>query len=450
MMDWQTLLSNQRIGRSKPDIDQARSDFERDYDRIIFSFPFRRLQDKTQVFPLPEHDFVHTRLTHSLEVSVVGRSLGRQVGEVILQRHPKLGQYYSKFDFGAITAAAALAHDLGNPPFGHAGETAISEFYLSNPNGQRFEQMLTPQQWADFIDFEGNANGFRILNHPRYQDLRLTYATLAAFTKYPRPARVPEKEAGRRSQKKYGFFQANLQEFEQVATGTGMLPGRHPHVWRRHPLAFLVEAADDLCYHIIDLEDGCRMGLVSEEQTRDLLAAIIGPRYRPEKYAQIKSVDERIGALRALAIGELIQQCATVFLDVEAQILDGSFDSALADHVPAKKVMDEIIGLSIKNIYRSRPIRETEAAGYEVLDGLLEAFTTGAHAYTQAQQNGTKLQGRALSLYRLLPGSLRQELKNGTVDTYHMLLQCTEYVGNMTDSYAISLFRKIKGISLGA
>jgi dGTPase len=274
-MNWQHLLSSKRINQ-KSDTGSAasRSAFEQDYDRIIFSHPFRRLQDKTQVHPLPEEDFVHTRLTHSLEVSSVGRSLGKRVGEVIIQRHPELQQQFSLFDFGAIVAAASLAHDLGNPPFGHAGEDAISDFFKEHAYGKTWASAVKPAEWEDLIRFEGNAQGFRILNNEQY-GLKLTFATLGAFTKYPCPALFPERDKKKKSQKKFGFFQSEAEEFEAIAQELGLIRDRG-FSYSRHPLAFLVEAADDICYSIIDLEDGCRLRLLSFDETVDLLSGILG------------------------------------------------------------------------------------------------------------------------------------------------------------------------------
>ena len=235
-MNWNTLLSSQRSGQKPLASEQYRSVFEQDYDRIIFSHPFRRLQDKTQVHPLPEHDFVHTRLTHSLEVSSVGRSLGKRVGEIILQRYPELKPDFSLFDFGAIVAAASLAHDLGNPPFGHAGEDAISDFFAHHPNGLYFKDRVDPGAWADLTKFEGNAQGFRILNKNQF-GLKLTFATLGAFTKYPCPADFPSRNKTRRSQKKYGFFQSEAPLFSEVATQLELIPVQSG-VWNRHQHQF--------------------------------------------------------------------------------------------------------------------------------------------------------------------------------------------------------------------
>lgn len=441
-MNWEQLLSYQQFGDKVREHRPGRSAFEQDYDRIIFSHPFRRLQDKTQVHPLPEHDFVHTRLTHSLEVSSVGRSLGKLVGDVVLQRDTKLAEKFSIHDFGAIVATASLAHDIGNPPFGHSGEDAISEFFKCG-EGLKFEKLVNKPEWHDLINFEGNAQGFRILNKEQYQGLRLTYASLAAFSKYPRQSFVDKIDQSRRSQKKYGFFQSEKENFKSVAEATG-LPNYESYMWGRHPLAFLVEAADDICYHLIDLEDGCRMGLVSYDDTIALFSELLGKKFQLDKLNRITSVDERIGTLRALSIGQLIDECITLFLDEEQNMLSGTFDIALTDLIPSSKVLSHIIEISIRDIYRSRQVVETEAAGFEVLPGLLEAFTSAAHEKFTSEKT-TK---RNKSLLNLLPPETQMELKNST-STYQVLMTCIDYVSGLTDTHAISLFRKIKGISLG-
>ena len=334
-MNWNTLLSSQRSGQKTLAAEQYRSAFEQDYDRIIFSHPFRRLQDKTQVHPLPEQDFVHTRLTHSLEVSSVGRSLGKRVGEVILQRYPDLKKDFSLFDFGAIVAAASLTHDLGNPPFGHAGEDAISDFFAHHPNGQYFKHKVDPEAWADLVKFEGNAQGFRILNKNQF-GLKLTFATLGAFTKYPCTSHFPSRDKSKRSQKKYGFFQTETTRFAEVASALG-LEQVNAGAWKRHPLAFLVEAADDICYSIIDLEDGCSLGLVNYNDAKALFESVISKsKSKLGKLESIGSQAGRIGYLRALAIADLMDECSALFLEHEKDILCGSFDQALCDECPVQ------------------------------------------------------------------------------------------------------------------
>jgi len=390
-MNWKQLLSSNRLGKTTK-AESFRSAFEQDYDRIIFSHPFRRLQDKTQVHPLPEYDFVHTRLTHSLEVSSVGRSLGKKVGEAILSKYSELANDgFTSYDFGAIVAAAALAHDIGNPPFGHSGESAISDFFNAKEKTELFKNHMSNQQWADITNFEGNAQGFRLMNQTN--GLQLTYATLAAFTKYPRPSLLNECDKSRKSQKKYGYFQSNKMEFADLASKVGLQKFSEEGVWSRHPLAFLVEAADDICYQVIDLEDGCRLELVSYEETVDLLGGIIGKSFDPEKLGKYDSDAERIGVLRAMAIGKLVDECVAVFLEHEEQLLSGEFDKALTGLIPSANILSKIEALSIAKIYQSRKVLEKEAAGFEVLPGLLEAFSTAVyHYYFDKEQFTKKLQ----------------------------------------------------------
>lgn len=442
-MQWLSLLSSQRIGSKKSTSGVFRSAFEQDYDRIIFSHPFRRLQDKTQVHPLPEHDFVHTRLTHSLEVSSVGRSLGKKAGETILDRHKQLTDY-SAFDFGAIVAAASLAHDLGNPPFGHSGEDGISDFFIHHPVGQNFKPFVSECEWADLIQFEGNAQGFRILNKNQYQGLQLTYATLGAFTKYPCPALLEGRDNKKKSQKKYGFFQSEQSLFEEVAEQLELTNVR-TKVWCRHPLAFLVEAADDICYNVIDLEDGCRLGLVSFKDTVELLAGILKESYDPKKLDQIPTQDEKIGVLRALAIGRLIDECTIVFLDNESGILENKFDQALADQCRSSEALNEITKLSIDKIYQAKHVVEIESAGYEVLPGLMEEFCKAGKFYIEGD-----IPKKYENLIRLLPPGIKSEIDRyaGPNSHYLMLRNIVDFVSGMTDRHALSLFRKIKGISL--
>ena len=438
-MNWEKLLSSQRHGDKKPSDERGRSAFEQDFDRIVFSYPFRRLQDKTQVHPLPEHDFVHTRLTHSLEVSSVGRSLGKRVGEVIIERNPSLKDKFISHDFGAIVAAASLAHDIGNPPFGHSGEDAISEFFKFGA-GKKFQSQVNDLEWADLTTFEGNAQGFRILNKSRYQGMKLTYASLAAFSKYPRQSIIDNPDKKRRSQKKYGFFQAEKEIFSAIAEETGLgLLGEY--TWNRHPLAYLVEAADDICYNLIDLEDGCRLGLVGYEETVNLFATILGDRFDREKLERIDTINERIGILRAMAVGKLIDECCELFLSEEKAILDGSFDTSLTDLIPSAEVLGNVISLSIDKIYRSRNVMETEAAGFEVLPGLLEIFTNAV-----LEENAGSKKNKAIK--RLLPPEIIIDLEENKNNTYLSLLTCVDFVSGLTDRHAISMFRKIKGISL--
>lgn len=436
-MNWTHLLSSTRIGQKPSASENSRSAFEQDYDRIIFSHPFRRLQDKTQVHPLPEDDFVHTRLTHSLEVSSVGRSLGKRVGEVILQRHTDLRSQFSLFDFGAVVAAASLAHDVGNPPFGHAGEDALSDYFIKHP---AIREQVTPAQWQDLISFEGNAQGFRILNQYSY-GLKLTMATLGAFTKYPCPALFPGRDPKRKSQRKYGFFDSERTLFTEVATNLE-LPMAGTGVWSRHPLAFLVEAADDICYSIIDLEDGCSLGLVTFDETVELLSPILGSKLDRSKLLKDEGLHRKLGMLRAMAIGELIDACTIIFLDNEAAALEGTFDGALTDLSEFRGALKNISTLSVERIYRATQVVEIEAAGHEVLPGLLEEFIAAGEVLRR-NENSRKYQNLGL----LFPPELRAAVKLAP-DNYALYRLIIDFVSGLTDKHALNLYRKIKGMAL--
>ncbi len=441
-MNWLQLLSHKRPGETNTIAhDQTRSRFDQDFDRIIFSHPFRKLQDKTQVFPLPEDDFVHTRLTHSLEVSVVGRSLAKNAGTYLLKKYPELRKAdYSIHDFGGIVGAACLAHDLGNPPFGHSGEDSISSFFLTNENGIFFKEKVSETEWKDLTNFEGNAQGLRILNGKGNGGLKLTFATLGAFSKYPLSSSCT-KEKGRKSQKKFGYYQCNSKLFREMAKEMELLPVGE-NKWCRHPLAFLVEAADDICYHIIDLEDGCRLGLVPFETVKELLAEIIGDSYSEEKVQKIDSQNERLGTLRALAINQLIKECSDAFIEYEEQMLVGTFDTDLTSLIPSAPAMKKIIDLSIEKIYRSKIVLEKEAGGYEVIDNLIESFSTAAYA-----KYFNKPLPKHDSVLRLLPEEYEVQLKKAQT-VYDALQIVIDFISGLTDSHAVRLYKTIKGYRL--
>ncbi|MEM8938710.1 MAG: deoxyguanosinetriphosphate triphosphohydrolase [Bacteroidota bacterium] len=439
-MEWLRLLSHKRPGEKEILAhDQTRSRFEQDYDRIIFSHPFRKLQDKTQVFPLPEDDFVHTRLTHSLEVSSVGRSLGKNAGMYLLRKYPELEKNYSIHDFGAIVGAACLAHDLGNPPFGHSGEDSISSFYLTNKKGQRFKDHVSDKEWQDLTHFEGNAQGFRLLNKT-HGGLKLTFATLGAFTKYPLSSSC-KKEKGRKSQKKFGYYQSNRLLFSELADNIGLTTIAEDK-WCRHPLAFLVEAADDICYHIIDLEDGCRLGLVPFEITKKLLAGIIGTSFSEKKLSKIPSLNEKLGTLRALAISQLVKECSASFQHHEEEMLKGTFDTNLTAQIPSAPAMKEIIELSIDEIYQSKPVLEKEAGGFEIIDYLTEAFASAMYALRFDHPSP-----KHKSTLRLLSEEYSLYLES-CKSVYESLQIINDFVSGLTDSHAVRLYQTIKGFRL--
>lgn len=440
-MEWSSLISTVRSG-GKPAGKTFRSVFEQDYDRVVFSEPFRRLQDKTQVHPLPEHDFVHNRLTHSLEVSSVGRSLGKQVGDVILSRHPELQDNFNAYDFAAIVATASLAHDIGNPPFGHSGESAISTFFSDNPLGKDICEHLKEAEAMDLHNFEGNAQGFRLLNKKNYQGLQLTYTTLAAFTKYPRPSVITNKDPERRSQKKFGYFQTEEEVFHQLVKEL-QLGQPQENSWFRHPLTYLVEAADDICYHIIDLEDGCRLGLVSFEDTKALLTPILGERYKADKLNNIPGTIEKLGLLRAMVISKLIEECVELFNDNENNLLNGKYDKALADEIPSSEHLKNIIDVSVQDIYRSERVVEKEAAGYEILPGLTSLLMEAILASHQDK----KISSRHRTYFNILPSDLRFEIEH-LKEIYPKIRSGLDYISGLTDRNALLLYRKIKGMSI--
>ena len=441
-MNWEQLLSLKRQGdtskRLRIEQDDTRLGFEVDYDRIIFSAAFRSLQDKTQVIPLSKTDFVHTRLTHSLEVSVVGRSIGRLVGKKIIEKYPHLKAVhgFQANDFGAIVAAASLAHDIGNPPFGHSGEKAIGE-YFSIGKGQQFKEELTPKQWQDLIDFEGNANGFSVLTSSRpgiEGALRLSYATLGAFMKYPKES-LPKKPTKNIADKKYGFFQTDVAFFKEVAQELGLIPNKSGEDigYERHPLAYLVEAADDICYTIIDFEDGINLGLVSEDFALEYLIKLVKDTIDTSKYKTLNTKEDRISYLRALAIGNLINDAVNVFIHNEEAILQGKFPYALTDKSKYKAQMDDIIQISVKNIYQSREVIEKELTGYQIINHLLDKFIT---AYNN------NYEGKATNYDKLLLKILPEKHHLEKESLYERLLHICHFISLLTDGNAL-LFYKI-------
>ncbi len=442
-MNWEQLLSLKKFGTSKRkriDENETRIGFEVDFDRIIFSDSFRSLQDKTQVIPLSKTDFVHTRLTHSLEVSVVARSLGRLVGKEILKRYPNLQKIgYQTNDFGAIVAAAALAHDIGNPPFGHSGEKAIGD-YFKNGNGKQFKNSITKKQWQDLIDFEGNANGLHLVNKSRKGTeggLRLTYATLGAFMKYPKES-LPKKPSNHIVDKKYGFFQTDKALFNDIVSELGLKPIRKDEniAYNRHPLAFLVEAADDICYTIIDFEDGINLGLVQEEYALEYLIKLVKDTINKKKYAALTTKKDRLSYLRALAINTLINEAVSIFLENEKAILKGEFSISLLEKSKYQAQINDIIKISIEKIYRSKEVVEKEIAGYHVIKNLLDVFITASNnAYNQNATNYDTL------ILRLLP----EEYQTKTDSLYERLLNIACFVSSLSDSSAILLQKKLNG-----
>ena len=447
-MNWEQLLSLKRFGdtnkRLRKEQNETRLGFEVDYDRIIFSSAFRSLQDKTQVIPLSKTDFVHTRLTHSLEVSVVGRSLGRLAGQKIIEKHPQLQAThgYQMNDFGAIVAAAALAHDIGNPPFGHSGEKAIGE-YFSLGNGKRFKNLLSEKEYEDLTKFEGNANGFKILTETRpgiEGGLRLSYATLGAFMKYPKES-LPCKPTRNIGDKKFGIFQSEMNILKDIAEELGLKQVRSGEniAYTRHPLAFLVEAADDICYTIIDFEDGINLGLIEEEYALEYLIKLVKHSINTAKYNTLTSTADRLGYLRALAINTLISEAVDNFLKNEEAILAGEFHRSLFDKSRFEAQIDDIIKISVEKIYQSEEVINKEIAGYKMLSFLLDT-------YTQAFLPEERLPDSNFnSLVKKSVADLRIE---DDKSAYEKLLKICSYTASLTDSFTVASFEKYSGLRL--
>lgn len=441
MMQWEQLLSLRKHGdknkRLRTEENETRLGFEVDYDRVIFSSAFRSLQDKTQVIPLSKTSFVHTRLTHSLEVSVVGRSLGRSVGKAILKKHPHLHNVhgYQFNDFGAIVAAAALAHDIGNPPFGHSGEKAMGDYFL-NGNGKRFKNQLTEKEYQDLVAFEGNANGFKILTESKNGvegGLRLTYATLGAFMKYPKQS-LPKKPTSHIADKKFGVFQSDIEFFNEIVQELGLL-NRGNNGYSRHPLTFLVEAADDICYTIIDFEDGINLGLIEEDIALEYLINLVRDSLKKDIYSRLQTVQDRLAYLRSLAINTLIAEAASIFIENEEEILRGTFSEALLDKSQYKAQIADIIKVSVEKVYQSTEVMEKEIAGYTILSTLLETFTVAYENY----QSG-KARHYDKIMMQLIGSNAPQ---NQSV--YEYLMECCNYISRLTDGNALQIFQKIKG-----
>ena len=449
-MNWEKLLSDIRLGqenRSATPFDGKRTGFQVDYDRIVFSPAFRRLQNKTQVFPLPSSDFVRNRLTHSLETASVGRSLGNLAGEKLLANYPSLRERFSFSDFGALVSAACLAHDIGNPPFGHAGEEAISNFFKSAV-AQPYLSGLTDTQKADLQHFEGNAAGFRILTHtpPPVSafsgGLNLCYSTLATFIKYPKPSFPSLKHTGIQSLKKYNYFDSERPVFDLLAESLGIprFSVEGVVVSNRFPLAFLVEAADDICYTIIDFEDGFQMGLIGFEEIEETFMALAGKDSFPmDRYRQLYSQEARVAWLRSKVINRLVEETAHSFERVESSILLGECKQSLLDLLPQAEMLQTIKKTSFDRIYTCETILKIEAAGHRVLPGLLEVFIEALFSSSGAFNK---------RLVRLIPSDYLDMNRKPFDNPYLSLLNVAMYVGSLTDQHAIKLYRELFGISL--
>lgn len=445
-----TIFTNKRTGNHVQNI-VSRTDFQRDFDRIIFSSAFRRLQNKTQVFPLPGSVFVHNRLTHSLEVSSVGRSLGSLAGEFIVQNFENELTEDSKnfylYNLNNVIAAACLCHDIGNPAFGHSGEDAIASFFEKNES--ELKPKFTEKEWADLVNFEGNANAIRILTHKQTGKdeggTQLTYTTLASIAKYPCEAIAKKK--GHVNRKKFGFFQSEKQTFLNIANATKMIvESEEPTVFKRHPFVWLVEAADDICYNIIDMEDAHRLGIISTADCENLFMDLIksvnekDAKRSAEKLLLFSNKNERISYLRAKVINALINKSTELYQQHFSEIIDGTLNKALLDIFKSEsESFQEVERFSIEKIYGHRSVVEIENAGYNVMYELLN------HFIPPIIKEKSERKGFEKKALQLIPSQFIYE--DGTV--YEKVLGVLDFVSGMTDNFATDLYRKIKGIDIG-
>lgn len=442
-MNWNSLITNKRLGQENRHSQHYddRTEFKRDYDRLIFSAPFRRMQNKTQVFPLPGSVFVHNRLTHSLEVASVGMSLGNDVAKELKMRHPELAGTLFE-DIGTIVSTACLAHDMGNPPFGHSGEKAI-QTYFTEGQGHAIEKKVSENFWNDITHFEGNANAFRLLTH-RFNGRReggfvMTYSTLGSIVKYP----FVSAAAG--SHGKFGFFTSEKPLFEKIADEMGVFctsMSDEPKCYARHPLVYLVEAADDICYEIMDIEDSHKLRILTFDETENMLLKFFDDDIK-QKIRQriadenITDENEKVVYMRARAIGLLENECVKTFVDNEECILRGQFNGSLINHLPepalsAYKQCEEI---SYTKIYKSKPVLDVELGGYRIMETLMGTFIN-------AVLRPEKFHSQQL-LHRV---SSQYDISSGNLETRIMAI--IDYISGMTDVYALDIYQKINGTSL--
>ncbi|MFT6809567.1 MAG: dGTPase [Saprospiraceae bacterium] len=457
MMQWDNCYSNRRTGMSKTS-EIPRTEYQRDYDRLIFASSFRRLQNKTQVFPLPGSTFVHNRLTHSLEVASVGRTLGTIIGRhlsahVIDPTDYESLQFY-QFDLASVLAAACLAHDIGNPAFGHSGEKAISNYFIENAKvhieGKPLRSYFNDLEWTDLITFEGNANALRVLTHP-YRDkpisgMGLTYTTLAAILKYPCESKAIDKRYKHR--KKYGFFQSEKETFLSIMEELNMYcESQNPIIFRRHPFVYLVEAADDICYRVIDMEDAHRIGIIGKAKVSDSFLSIIRDLNRPNdnidqinsNYNAILDANDSISYLRAKTINSLTNAAAETFLNHQEEILKGTWDHTLIDFIEeSSPALSDIMTLSRKEIYNHHSVIEIEITGFHVMSHLLNLFVP---AVLRKRKQGTDRMALRLIPYQFTEYEITER-------PYLQVLSVVDFISGMTDSYATEFYRKTTGIDI--
>lgn len=443
-MNWKQLISNKRLGQESRHAirHDDRSEFKRDYDRLIFSAPFRRMQNKTQVFPLPGSIFVHNRLTHSLEVASVGMSLGNDVAHCVMKTRPELADTLFT-QIGTIVSTACLAHDMGNPPFGHSGEKAIQTFFTEG-KGAYLKDRLSPELWNDITHFEGNANAFRLLAH-RFKGRRdggfvMTYTTLASIVKYPFASALAEKGHG-----KFGFFSTEADIFCRIADDLGIIrksADGYPAEYARHPLVYLVEAADDICYEIMDIEDAHKLKIVTYEETKRLFLDFfdeMGQNHIMQRIhdEEITDDNEKVIYMRACVINALERACVDAFMRHEDEIMRGEFSGSLIDSIDDRlvKAYRNCTELSKKRIYKSKPVLDVELSGFKIMDSLMEVMTEAA--VNPQRFYSRQLISRVSSQYDISAPDLETRI-----------MAVIDYISGMTDVYALDIYQKINGISL--
>jgi dGTPase len=438
-MNWTDLLSGKRFGMEEfHERKHERTDFQRDYDRLVFSSPFRRLQNKTQVFPLPGSIFVHNRLTHSLEVSCVGRSLGNNVTKELINRYPEGSINFP--EIGSIVSAACLAHDLGNPPFGHSGERAIGA-YFSEGNGKQLEAQVREEggRWEDFVHFEGNSNAFRLLTHQfigrRKGGFAMTYSTLASIVKYPYASIYAHNGD------KFGFFQSEEESFMRISQELGICRSKaDANKFARYPLVYLVEAADDICYQIMDIEDACKLHILTLEEAQQLMLNFFPQDRLDHIHGILKMVsdgNEQLAYLRSGVIGVLVEACSQTFIDNEQKMLEGDYTGTLIHDMDSRvrDAYESCSAVAYKKIYKAKEVLDIELAGYHIfshlIDSLTEAVMNPEHSYS-----------------KLLLKRIPEQYDVNATTTYGKIQCVLDYISGMTDVYALDLYRKITGMSL--
>jgi dGTPase len=454
-MNWNNIVSTTRTGaKEKPTV--IRTEYQKDFDKLIFSSGFRRLQNKTQVFPLPGSTFVHNRLTHSLEVASVGRSLGSMIGSKIakmkeVDEHKK--NFYNN-ELSAVIASACLAHDIGNPAFGHSGEKAIWNYFVENAEevieGVKLKEYFSHEEWTDLITFEGNANGIRVLtskfNGKSEGGLMLTYTTIASMLKYPCESTAIDETGKLKHRSKYGFFQAEKETVMQICHELNMIKeSEKPLIYKRHPFVFIVEAADDICNLIIDYEDAHRLGILSYEKVEKDFIGILKCNSDDKQIAkvekrltEIEDENEKLGYLRAKCINALTEQSGKAFMDNIPAILEGTFNKSLFGVVKENcSILKEIQKASTERIYNHRTVVEIEIAGYNVMSELLHLLIPATVKSKPSNKDEKAL--------LLIPKQFKYGEK---ATTYQKVLSVLDFISGMTDPFATDLYRKISGIEI--